>query len=100
VQLEYLVRRIPAREAEELGEVAHPSARLERSGRNTADFRRSAGGADEAARDLDERRLAGAVRSEQSDELALANLEIDPCERLDPAVALREAAKGQSRGHA
>src|SRR5439155_1539057 len=99
VQLQHLVGGIPAREAEELREVAQRAARLARAGGQPADLGGAAGRADEAAGDLDERRLAGAVGPEQSDQLALANLEIDPSERLDGSVALHQAANGPSRGH-
>jgi hypothetical protein len=37
---------------------------------------------------LDRRRLAGAVRAEQSEDLAGADLEGDPAERFAAAVAL------------
>ena len=63
VEAEHLVGRVPAREAEELCEVAERRAGRRRSGRRAADLRPSAGGADQAAGDLDERRLAGAVRA-------------------------------------
>ena len=43
-----------------------------------------------ALEDLDRRRLAGAVRAEQREDLALADLEADAAQRLVPAVALAE----------
>src|SRR5207247_2448197 len=95
VQLQHLVGRVPAREAEELRQVAERAAGLPGAGAKAADLGRAAGGANEPAGDLDERRLAGAVWAEQPDELAFANLEIDPGERLDGPVALREPANGE-----
>ena len=70
-------RAAPAREAEQLGEVAERAARRRRAGRCAADLRLAGRRPDEPAGDLDERRLAGAVRPEQPDELALADLEVD-----------------------
>ena len=50
--------------------------------------------------DLHERRLAGAVRAEQSDELALPHLEVDAPERLDGPVALLQRVDGEGGRHA
>ena len=100
VQLEHLVGRVPAGEAEELGEVAERRACVARACARACDLRRAAGRAHEADGDLHERRLAGAVRAEQPDELALADLEVDAFQRVDGAVALRETPDGERTRHA
>ena len=99
VQLEHLVRRVPAGEAEELCEVAERRARGTRARPRACDLGRAARLAHEPDRDLHERRLAGAVRAEQAEQLALADLEIDALERLHRAVAFRETADGESSSH-
>ena len=99
VQREQLVRRVPAGEAKQLGEVAHLPPRVERAGAGAADLGPSAGRPDEPAGDLDQRRLARPVRAEQADELALVDLEVDPAERGRRAVALLERADGERRAH-
>src|SRR5712692_1068181 len=48
-------------------------------------------GRDHSGDDLDECRLAGAVRSEQSVDLAGPELELDAVQRLGAAVALRHS---------
>ncbi len=100
VQLQHLVRRVPAREAEELREVPERGAGVARAGARSPrpppiPERRP----DEPDGDLHERRLAGAVRAEQPDELALADLEVDALQRLDGTVSLREAVDGESGRH-
>ena len=45
-----------------------------------------------ALEDLDGRRLAGAVRAEQAEDLAGSDLEVDPAHRLDAVVRLAQAA--------
>ena len=95
VQPEHLVRRVPPREAEELGEVAELGAGGAGAGARAGDLSAAARGTDEADGDLHERRLAGAVRAEQPDELALPHLEVDALQRLDGAVALREPVDGE-----
>src|SRR5262249_57945325 len=55
VQLEHLVGRVPAREAEQLGEVAQPAACGQRAGAGAADLGSAARRAHEAAGDLHER---------------------------------------------
>ena len=47
-----------------------------------------------ALEDLDRRRLAGAVRAEQAEDLALLDLEVDAAHRLERAVRLPQAADG------
>ena len=97
VENEELVCRVPAGEAEELGQVPERAACL-RGERRVAVYRRFAGrGTDEAAGDLDERRFAGAVRPEQADELALVDVEVDALQRLDRAVPLRKTPHGKGR---
>jgi hypothetical protein len=44
-----------------------------------------------------QRRLAGSVGAEHGDEFALADVQIDPVQRLDMAIARREAGRGQDR---
>ena len=68
---ENLVRRVPARKAKELGEVAELTTRGAAAGARAGDLGATARGAHEPDRDLHERRLAGAVRAEQAHELAL-----------------------------
>jgi len=99
VQLEHLVGRVPAGEAEELGEVAERSPCRPRSGAGTGDLRLAGARAHEPDRDLHECRLPGAVRAEQADELPLGHLEIDAFQRLDGAVALRKPADGECNRH-
>ena len=99
VQREQLVRRVPAGEAEQLGEVADLPPRVERAGTRAADLGPAAGGPDEPAGDLDQCRFAGAVRAEQADELALLDLEVDPRQRGRRAIALLERADGERCAH-
>ena len=50
--------------------------------------------------DLDRGRLAGAVRAEETEDLALCDLEADPADRLVVTVGLPQAVDGdRSRGH-
>jgi hypothetical protein len=53
------------------------------------------GRADEAAGDLRQRRLAGSVGSQEPDDLALGDVEVDPCKRALRAVPLLETAGGE-----
>ena len=53
-----------------------------------------------ALEDLDRRRLAGAVRAEQAEDLALLDLEADAANGLDLAVRLAQVADGDGRRHA
>ena len=100
VQAQHLVRRAPVGEAEQLGEIAEPGVRLGAPGGVPADRHVPAGRADEAARDLHERRLAGAVRAEEAEELALRHVEVDAPQRLHRAIGLAQAANGQGERHA
>ena len=55
---------------------------------------------DDAADDVDQRRLAGAVGPEQREDLALADLEIDVLQRLEAGlVDLRQMGDGDDRLH-
>ena len=99
MQLEHLVGRVPAGEAEELREVAERRARRTRAGPRARDLGLAGSRPDEPDRDLDERRLARAVRAEQADELALADLQIDPRECLGRPVALRKPADCEGGRH-
>ena len=51
----------------------------------------------EALEDLDGRRLAGAVRAEQAEDLARADLEADAVNRLDLAIVLLQVAYTDDR---
>src|SRR5262249_53688031 len=44
----------------------------------------------ETLEDLDRRRLAGAVRAEEREDLAALDLEVDPRDRFEPAIALAQ----------
>ena len=58
-------------------------------------------GVDDAADDVDQRRLAGAVRPEQREDLAAADLEIDVLERLEArCIGLDQIDDGDDRLHA
>ena len=50
-----------------------------------------------ALEDLDGRRLAGAVRPEEAEDLTRRNLEVDPAHRLERAVGLAQAPDGDRR---
>ena len=52
-----------------------------------------------ALQDLDRRRLAGAVRTEQTEDLAGAELEVDALQRFELAIRLGQAANADDRGH-
>src|SRR6185436_15100696 len=67
VQLEHLVRGLPAGEPEQLREVAERGAGGGRPRGRAADLGAAARRPDEPAGDLDERRLPGSVRAEQPD---------------------------------
>ena len=55
---------------------------------------------DDAADDADQRRLAGAVRAEQRENLAAPDLQVDVLQRLEAAgVGLREMRDGNGGGH-
>ncbi len=97
VERENLVGRVPAGEAEELGEIAELRTRRAGAGARAGHLHPAAGRTDEPDGDLDERRLAGAVRAEQAHELALLHREIDSPERLDRAVTLGEVVDGEGR---
>src|SRR5438128_10010187 len=99
MQLEQLVGGHPAGEAEELREIAEPRPGLPRSCPRTTHLGVPGRGPHQAARDLDERGLPGAVRPEQAHELAAADLEVDTAQRFDRAVPLDEAPDGERCGH-
>ena len=99
VQAHHLVGPQPPGEAEELGQVAERPPGVARARRRPEHRRPPAARADEAAADLDERRLAGAVRAEQPDQLALAHLKAHAVERADPAVPLLEPLSGERVRH-
>jgi hypothetical protein len=100
VQLEHLVSPRPAGKAEELGEVAQLRARRPGARRRARDRRSAGRRAYQAAADLHQRGLAGAVGAEQPDQLALLDREADAAQRLDAAaVALGETVYLQSGRH-
>src|SRR6266511_490689 len=57
------------------------------------------GGAEQPRHDRDERRLPGAVRAEQGEDLARANLEVHAVERGERAEALRDATDRDDAVH-
>src|SRR5208282_372543 len=60
----------------------------------------AAGRIDDAADDADQGRLAGAVRAEQRENLAVAYLQVDVLERLEAGgVRLGEVQDGNGGGH-
>ena len=66
-----------------------------------ADRHAARGRRDDAADDVDERGLAGAVRPEEREDLALANLEVDVLQCLEArGVLLLERGDGNDRRHA
>ncbi len=72
-----------------------------RVARVVAEHRGNAGVAPAVAlEDLDGRRLAGAVRAEEPEDLACGHLEADPAERLDAAVRLAQVADADRSRHA
>src|SRR5439155_47350 len=89
MQLEQLVGGHPAGEAEELREISERRPGLPRACPRTTHLGVPGRGPHQAARDLDERGLPGAVRPEQTDELAVADLEVDTADRFDRALAER-----------
>src|SRR4051812_31302264 len=100
MELQHLVRRVPAGKAEELGEIAQGRARVTRARSCSGHLRRASGRAHEPDGDLHEGRFARAVRAEEPDELALADLEVDALQRIDRAVALAKPANGKGSRHA
>src|SRR5205823_9056991 len=50
-----------------------------------------------ALEDLDRRRLAGAVRAEEAEDLAVRDLEVDAAHRLERAVRFAQSADGDCR---
>ena len=99
MQLEQLVGGHPAGKAEELGEITECRPSLTRAGTCAADLCAPPRRPDETTCDLDERGFPGAVRAEQTDQLALTNLEVHSAERFDRAVPLDETADGERCGH-
>jgi hypothetical protein len=99
MELEQLVGAHPAREAKELREVTESRACLPRSGPSTPDRGVAACRPHESARDLDQRRLPRPVRSEEADELALADLEVDAPERVRRPVLLVQVADRKRVSH-
>ena len=59
--------------------------------------RLAAVGRSQALEDLDRRRLAGAVRAEQAEDLAGRDVEVDPVDRPDVAVLLDQTADPDDR---
>ena len=92
-------RARPAGEPEELGEIAERGPGGTGARRGAADLGRAGRGRDQPAGDLHERRLAGSVRPEEPDQLALADLEVDAAECLDRPVSLGQPAGGERESH-
>jgi hypothetical protein len=88
VQPEDLARREPGLVPEELGEVADPSTRRAIAKGRSQHGAGPGARADEAEEELDGRRLAGTVRPEEADELAAADVQVQPVERGGPREAL------------
>jgi hypothetical protein len=88
MQRQHLLGRRPSGETEQLGQVANEASGLTRPCLVPGDARFSTSLADEPAGDLGQRRFAGAVRPEEADDLALANVEVDACQCALRAVAL------------
>ena len=65
----------------------------------TGDRGAAAGGAQQRGQHPHRRGLPGAVRAEESVDLALGDLEVDPVDRLDPARELALEALGDDRRH-
>src|SRR5204862_3546213 len=99
VQREQLARVHPAREPEELGEVAERAAGGRRARGGAADLDAPGARPYEAARDLHERRLPRAVGAEEAHELALRHVHVDAGERLRAAVALLERVRPERWRH-
>ncbi len=96
MELEQLVGRAPVGKAEQLGEVAERALGGGRAGGRAAGspplpaLGRTSPQAIFTSVDL-----PGAVRAEQADELARADLEVDAAERCYRAVALVKSADGE-----
>ena len=75
-------------QAERLGEVADEGTRV--SCRPAKHFRGARGRLHHAAQDLKRGCLPGSVRADEPEDLAGRHVEVDPPDRLDGAVALRE----------
>src|SRR3546814_20550405 len=61
-------------------------------------FRSALGGVDQAGNDADQRRLAGAVRPQQCEEFAAADLETDAAQGFKLSVPLADTADRQGAG--
>jgi hypothetical protein len=99
VQLQQLVGRAPAWEAKELGEVADRRPRRGRARRAAQHLDAAGAGPDQAAGDLGQGRLAGAVGPEQAEQLPGTDLEIDANQCFLAAVGLAQGAGGKDRRH-
>ena len=64
-----------------LGQISDAAAAFGISGRQSAETRLAGGGAGEVEQDLDGRRFAGAVRAEETEQLAFTNAEVDAIQR-------------------
>ena len=83
-------------EAERLGQIAGVGARL--AGRLAEDFSHAGGRFHDAGENLKRRGLSGAVRSDQSEDLARWKGERDTAHRFDVAVALRQVGHADRDG--
>src|SRR5262249_39082905 len=92
-EIEELAHRQVVVEVRRLGQEAAARARGAAGARVAEDLRAAAGGADEAEQAPDRRRLAGAVRTEEAEDLAALHLEAHAAERLDLLAAERRAIR-------
>jgi hypothetical protein len=90
MQCEDLTSAQPALIAEQLGQVPHAAARSAITGRVTQNPGFAAGGPCEAEQQLDRRRLAAAVGSQETEHLTARHDHRQPGERHFRAVVLRQ----------
>ena len=101
VEIEVLVDRQAVVERRLLEHHAEAAPRRQRLGDDVdaADPRGAAVGLEDGAEDVEQRRLAGAVRPEQREQLVAADREADIVERERAAVALAHALDHDLRCH-
>ena len=79
--------------AEELGQVADPCPRHAIAEGGAEHPPGSRGRPGETEQELDRRRLAGSVRSEEADQLATTDAQVEPVERRRPTERLDDAVE-------
>jgi hypothetical protein len=99
VQLEHLIRGVPARETKQFSQIAERATRDARAGARTRDPHLTRTWPHQPNRDLHQRRLARPIRPKQTDKLALANVEVNPLQRLDNAITLAKPTNGEHSRH-